>query len=55
MIYLIKFNGRRKGAIGVFEDFEVQVEANSKKQALNKLYENYEHIHNPVVLEESVS
>jgi len=42
--FQIKFRGRLKGAIGIFEDFTETVEASDRDAAVLKLYDKYEHI-----------
>mgnify|MGYP000873607991 CR=1 FL=1 len=42
--YKIKFIGRHKGAIGIFETFVENILANSLDDAILALYEKYEHI-----------
>jgi len=44
MKYQVSFRGRRVGAIGVFQDFRIEVEADSPEEVERKLYEKYEHI-----------
>lgn len=44
MTYKIVFNGRKLGAIGIFQDFKTTVKAFTREQASNKLYDNFEHI-----------
>lgn len=43
--FLIKFNGRKKGALGAFSNFIETVTAPNKQSAILKLYEKYEHIY----------
>ena len=45
MEFTIKFTGRTKGAIGIFQEFTETVEAETIDQAIIKLYDNYEHVH----------
>ena len=43
--YRIKFSGRKAGALGVYEDFEKTVTADSEEAAVRMLYDvGYEHI-----------
>lgn len=49
--YAITFTGRHIGAIGIFEQFHTLRFATSPEDAINQLYENYEHIHQPTVKE----
>ena len=43
--YKASFNGRTRGAIGVFEDFkDVLIDANSSEEAREKLYNDFDHI-----------
>jgi hypothetical protein len=43
-VYIIKFYGRRVGAIGIFSSCEETVEARSPEAAKLKLYNSFEHI-----------
>jgi len=42
--YLLKFNGRKVGAIGVFGDFKLIVNADNEKEAILKAYDTHEHL-----------
>lgn len=42
--YLARFNGRAKGAIGVFHPCETFIEAETEESARLKLYDTHEHI-----------
>ena len=42
--YGIRFNGRENRAIGEFYTIEETVSANTREEAINKLYDKYEHI-----------
>jgi hypothetical protein len=44
-LYSIRFIGRRVGALGVRDEFEQMLFANSDDEALLKLYDRFEHIH----------
>lgn len=44
MLYELNFIGRQKGALGVSSLQTVKVHANSKQDALESLYKDYEHI-----------
>ena len=43
--FKMSFRGRKLGAIGIYQTFNVSVQAESFKQATEKLYENYQDIH----------
>lgn len=47
--YKIEFTGKIKGAIGSFQKFSVVVEAKNTKEAVIKLYDDYDHVHGPIV------
>jgi PII-like signaling protein len=40
----VSFNGRKVGAIGIFYDVEIIIEAIDENEVIEKLYEQYEHI-----------
>ena len=40
----VAFNGRKVGAIGIFYDVEIIIEAVDEQEVIEKLYEQYEHI-----------
>lgn len=42
--YKIKFTGRKRGAIGIFERFSVIVTAESEEKAVFALYDDFEHL-----------
>lgn len=42
--YTASFTGRQKGAIGVFYHINVDILADSFNEAVEKLYQQYEHI-----------
>lgn len=42
--FTFKFNGREKGAIGIFQNYLVSYDAFYLKEAEDMLYNNYEHI-----------
>lgn len=42
--YFITFSGRLKNAIGITYEIKVNINAESKEEAILKLYEKYEHI-----------
>lgn len=42
--FTFKFNGRGKGAIGIFQNYLVSYDALYLKEAEDMLYNNYEHI-----------
>ena len=42
--FTIEFYGRTKGAIGIFYTIRDSVEAETKDEAILKLYDKYEHI-----------
>lgn len=44
MTYTAHFKGRRKGAIGIFQIFRVNVDAKSPDEVQLKLYDNYQDI-----------
>jgi hypothetical protein len=44
MKYVLRFHGRKIGAIGVFSDHEVEVELNSPEEAGLRVYDTHEHI-----------
>lgn len=49
--YVVKFAGRKKGALGVREDLEAEVTIDDSKpfeDVVLSLYDNYEHIAYPV-------
>jgi len=48
-LYTIRFTGRRVGAIGIFYTITAQRRAKDKDAAVLALYDEYEHIHNPIV------
>lgn len=49
MKYRVTFTGRKVGAIGIFQAFTVEVEANNAKDALMKVYDTHEHIHGAII------
>ncbi len=49
--YEVRFTGRRKGAIGKFYEIEAQRFALTPEQAIENLYDEWEHIHQPQVKE----
>lgn len=51
--YRALFNGRVRGAIGVFEYFDVMVEAENEEQARLRLYDKYDHIIGLTLVEKS--
>jgi hypothetical protein len=51
MRYRITFQGRKRGAIGVFYEITETVEAPDADAAVLKLYDTWEHIHAPDVEE----
>jgi hypothetical protein len=42
--YTITFTGRKLGAIGIVQTYQVTIRAPSEQDAITKLYEEYEHI-----------
>ena len=44
MKYKITFSGKKRGAIGIFQQFEEIVCADNEEKAQLKLYEKYDHI-----------
>ena len=42
--YKVAFNGRKLGAIGIFINFNVKVQAFTRDEAKARLYNKYEHI-----------
>ncbi len=44
MLYLISFNGRTKGAIGIFYDIDTEAAGDTPLQAFESLYTTYEHV-----------
>ena len=42
--FTIEFYGRTKGSIGIFYTIRDSVEAETKEEAILKLYDKYEHI-----------
>jgi hypothetical protein len=44
MRYMIRFSGRKKGAIGIFYSIAQEVEADDVPSAVLKLYDTYDHI-----------
>jgi hypothetical protein len=48
MIFKITFTGKTLHAIGAFYQYSEIVEAGTKEAALLRLYDKYEHIHNPI-------
>lgn len=50
--YILKFTGRSVVAIGLFQKFSIKLEATSEEDAVNKLYEKYEHVSGLVVKED---
>lgn len=53
MKYTIKFKGKHKGAIGIFQNFTQSVEAENPEKAILKLYDKYDHVHFPKIFEEN--
>ena len=49
--YRIKFYGRLLNAIGVRYEITEMVIADTSKDAIIKLYEKYDSVHNPEILE----
>lgn len=47
--YTIVFYARKRGALGTFQRFSEEIEAPTAELAVIKLYENYDHIHQPEV------
>ena len=43
--YTLHFTGRRKGAIGIFDYFEITVQAPDPTSALLQAYDTHDHIH----------
>ncbi len=44
MRYLVAFNGRTRGAIGIFYDIATEAEGETPLQAFESLYATYDHI-----------
>lgn len=44
----ITFTGRKVGAIGIFYQITACRQAETEREALLALYDEFEHIHNPV-------
>lgn len=44
--FIITGYGRKVGAIGIFYQFSIELEAESEQDAITKLYNYYEHISN---------
>ena len=42
--YKIKFSGRKIGSIGKFDNYKTEIKALSQKEAVEKLYTQFEHI-----------
>lgn len=49
MKYRVTFTGRKVGAIGIFQAFTVEVEANNAKDALMKVYDTHEHVRSAII------
>lgn len=50
-LYEIRFHGRLKGAIGVMYGIVTTVQAASEEEALLKLYDTYENVVCPIIVE----
>lgn len=49
--YRVTFSGRTRGAIGIFHQCSITVEAMDEEGAILKAYETHDHIHFPKVTE----
>ena len=47
--FLVRFHGRKTGAIGVSQWHQMAIQADSAEHAIQRLYETHDHIHGTII------